>query len=184
MLALRAIPLMLAALVLGAHFLRADQVGLTAACIVFPAILMIRSRWVLRTIRIMALLAAAWWLLVTYTIFRVRLATDQPWLRMVLIMLAVAALTALVGRLFRSPQVQAHYPDRAHAAGQSVAVFFLVWGTLNLGQFLAGPLLILGRLSPWLPGIEVLLLAILAAWWIEHQALKRSLNPHIQENEQ
>ena len=92
------------ALLIAAHFLRTGAYVLTAAGALFPAILILRNRTAVRIVQLLLLLAAAEWLRTLLSIALERQALDQPWLRMALILAAVAAITVasavLVGRSF------------------------------------------------------------------------------------
>jgi len=46
----------IACLLLGAHFLRAGQILLTIGCVVFPLLLVIKARWSLRLIQLVMFL--------------------------------------------------------------------------------------------------------------------------------
>jgi len=94
---------------MAAYFSRADQPGLVLANLLFPAILLIRRRWVLTAARIMTLVGGVVWLWTEWAILQVRLEQGAPWVRMTIILTAVALFTAVSGLAFRSPRVRERY---------------------------------------------------------------------------
>ncbi len=99
----------LACLLLGAHFLRQGNLIVTGLCLLAPCLLFIKKRWVLRLSQGVAYTSALVWLYTTYVLVRQRMMFDAPWLRMLLILLGVTALTALAGYLLSSDVVKRRY---------------------------------------------------------------------------
>lgn len=97
--ALRIVLFVVAALLLGAHFLRAGQWALVALCLATPLLFFWRRRWALLLLQAAAYLAAAIWLVLAWQLLDERLALGRPWLVAVAILAAVAAYTALAGAL-------------------------------------------------------------------------------------
>jgi hypothetical protein len=92
------------ALLIAAHFLRTGSYLLAAPSAVFPALLLLRTRLAVRIVQLLLILAAAEWLRTIALIAAERQAFAQPWMRMALILGAVAAVTftsaVLLGRRF------------------------------------------------------------------------------------
>jgi len=87
----------------GLHFLRMDDKGLFAACLMLPLLFLVRREWA-RYVLLTALCSmAAMWIAVLIQISRVRFQMDEPWGRFAVIIAAVFALTILaaifVGRI-------------------------------------------------------------------------------------
>ena len=89
-------PIVLSALVLGAHFMRRGEwlpMGLSIALLALP---FVRRPWARRMIQLALLLAAAEWVRTLMGFVAERRATGEPWLRMAIILGAVIAV-ALAG---------------------------------------------------------------------------------------
>lgn len=89
------IPIVLSALTLGAHFLRAGHPLLALAAVALPLLLVPRSAATLRLMQGLLLLGALEWLRTLAGILELRRALGQPWQRMAVILGAVALVTAL-----------------------------------------------------------------------------------------
>ena len=101
-----------AALLVAAHFLRVGNWIGVALCLAAPLLFLVRQRWSLLLLQGLAFAAAAVWLWTAWQIAEMRLAFGEPWLRAVLILAAVAAVSALAGGLLRSGSMQARYRGR------------------------------------------------------------------------
>jgi hypothetical protein len=106
---LRLIPVILSFLLLSAHFYRAGYLILTLLCVGVSFLLFIRKSWVPRLFQILLVLGALEWLRSLYYFAAMRIAWDQPWTRLAIILSAVALFTALSGLVFRSKAVRARY---------------------------------------------------------------------------
>lgn len=115
---LRLIPITLASLVLGAHFLRDGTVALVLLCVLLPFLLLIRRRWVLHLLQGYSLIAALVWAQTTYALGQSRMAEGEAWLRMLLILGGVTLFTLWAGYLLRSPRVRARYLPRPEQSRQ------------------------------------------------------------------
>jgi hypothetical protein len=104
------IPFMFAALLLGAHFLRSGHILLVIVCLASPLLFLIRKRRSLQLLQCLIFAGALVWLHTVYVLMQQRIAAGAPWVRMFLILSAVAAYTLLSGILLRSPSVWKRYP--------------------------------------------------------------------------
>ena len=105
----RVIPVILAALLLGAHFWRAGNLVLAVMCGLMPLLLFIKQRWSWLTVQLFAYAGVAIWLYTTVTFVQERIYWGQPWLRLVFILGGVALFTAWAGFLLNSPRVKVRY---------------------------------------------------------------------------
>jgi len=110
--ALRLVPVILSFLLLGAHFYRSGLPIGAGFCVVIPVFLLVRDSWVPRLIQIFLLLGALEWLRTLFVIANMRIAYDQPWVRMAIILGAVALFTALSGLVFRSKTLRKRYAGK------------------------------------------------------------------------
>lgn len=120
---LRLIPVIVASLVLGAHFLRDGMIVLVVLCLLFPFLLLIRRRWVLQVLQVYTVVGALVWAQTTYALVQFRVAEGEPWLRMFLILGGVTLFTLWAGYLLRSPRVLGLYPPRPGEHGPEPGAF-------------------------------------------------------------
>jgi len=105
----RIIAISLAALVLGAHFLRDGNILLTVVFALSPLLLLIKQRWVLWVLQAIAYVGAVLWLQTAIQILNQRLLLGEPWLRMVIILGVVAAFSVFAGVLMNGKVMQDKY---------------------------------------------------------------------------
>ncbi|MCJ7558455.1 MAG: hypothetical protein MUP90_16290 [Gammaproteobacteria bacterium] len=109
----RLLPAILSLLLLAAHFFRSGMEILTGVCAVLPLLLFFRQRWVPPVIQVALILGVVEWLHTLYSFAQVRIAMDQPWTRLAVILGAVALLTGLSTLVFRNRFVRQRYiPSR------------------------------------------------------------------------
>jgi hypothetical protein len=107
-------PVVLSLLILGAHFLRAGNLILVALVLALLGLLPVRRRWAARVIQAALMLGAVVWVRTAVELAALRTQAGQPALRLVLILGAVAVLTALSGLVFRLARVRSWYgPGRS-----------------------------------------------------------------------
>jgi len=106
---LRVLPVILSLLLLGAHFYRAGLPVVSAACLVLPLLLLLRKSWVPRLFQVLLLLGALEWLRAVYGFVAMRIAFGEPWLRLAIILGAVALFTGLSGLVFRLRKLRMFY---------------------------------------------------------------------------
>lgn len=101
---MRWIAVVLAFLLLGAHFLRGGHVIVVALLLAAPVVAMIvRRRWMRRMVQVLLVLGGGVWLLTAYAIYSNRVETGEPYVRMLIIMGAVAAFTLLAAAAVPMP---------------------------------------------------------------------------------
>ena len=108
---LRIVLYVLAALLLGAHFLRGGDLALVALCLATPLLFLWRRPQALLLLQAGAYLGAATWLLVAWQLVVERQALGRPWGSALAILAAVAAVTLLSGVLLHSPVMRRGYRD-------------------------------------------------------------------------
>ena len=105
----RLLPVFLSALLLAAHFFRAQMYPLIAASLAFPFVLMLARRWSARLVQTALVLGAIEWVRTMLMLVMARQAAGQPWMRMAIILGSVAALTAASGLVFRLGPLKERY---------------------------------------------------------------------------
>ena len=101
----------LAALLLGAHFLRAGNMLLVLLCIAAPFAFFHRRRHSLVLLQILAYGAAITWLTAAWQLVQARLSAGQDWTLAAAILGAVALYTLLAGLLLNSRAMRERYPQ-------------------------------------------------------------------------
>lgn len=107
--ALRLLPVLLSFLLLAAHFYRAGQLLIAVGCLLLPLLLLVRRPWVPWLFQALLVLGALEWLRTLYVFAGMRMAFDQPWGRLAVILGTVAAFTALSGLVFLGTRLRSRY---------------------------------------------------------------------------
>ena len=106
---IRLLPVILSFLLLGAHFYRSGNVILTSLCIAVLLLLILRKHWVPRLFQVLLALAALEWLWTLYGMAAMRIAWNQPWTRLAVILIGVALFTLLSSLVFRNDRLRTFY---------------------------------------------------------------------------
>lgn len=111
--ALRITAIVFSLLVLGAHFLRGGNIALCAVCVGLIGLLRVRRPWARRTLQVVLGLGAVEWIRLTFEIAEVRVRAGEPWERMAVILVAVAAVAALAVAGLESKAMRGRFEPRA-----------------------------------------------------------------------
>jgi hypothetical protein len=103
------LPIIASFLLIGAHFLRASHLLLVSLSLIFPFLLLVRRRWAARTIQLALVCAALEWGRTLIEIWREGVAFGEPYLRLMLFLGAVIALTLGSALIFHSPAMNRRY---------------------------------------------------------------------------
>ena len=106
---IRVIPLILASLLLAAHFLRDGNLVLTLLCGSFPLLLLIKKPWSWLAGQLFAYSGAVVWLYITVALVQQRIYWGMPWFRLVMILGGVAVFTSWAGYLLNAAPVKEKY---------------------------------------------------------------------------
>lgn len=101
--------MILAYLLLAAHFLRIGNFGLVALCFLMPILLLIKKRWSLITLQISLYIGAWIWARTAIIIIHERIMLGYSWTKVAIIMGSVALFTFLAGLLLNSPIMRERY---------------------------------------------------------------------------
>ena len=99
-----------AALLLGAHFLRAGNFLILAVCLAAPLLFFYRRRWSLIALQVLAYCASATWVAVAIDLVQMREQLGQRWTAAAIILGSVALFTLISGLLLNSRRITARYP--------------------------------------------------------------------------
>ncbi len=105
----RLLPVLISFLLVAAHFFRAGQVFFVILMLCMPLLLLLRQSWVPVVIQVVLLLAAVEWLRTLINIAQLRVHTGEPWVRMAVILGAVALFTAASGLVLRNAALRAWF---------------------------------------------------------------------------
>ena len=94
------LPVMLSALLLGAHFFRADLVPLAVVVALLPAVLVVKRAWAARLAQLVLALGALEWLRTLIVLVAARREMGQPWTRLAVILGLVTLVTLGAGLMF------------------------------------------------------------------------------------
>ncbi|MGE5162241.1 MAG: hypothetical protein ACM3O5_12095 [Betaproteobacteria bacterium] len=99
----------IAALLLAAHFYRAGQVALAALSVGALVLLAVPRPWAARVLQLALLAGAIEWLRTLALFASARMAMGQPYFRLTLILVAVAAFTAASAAVFQQSALRRRY---------------------------------------------------------------------------
>jgi hypothetical protein len=103
------VPVILSLLVLGAHFLRGGNLFLVLVAVGLVACLAARRPWVPRLAQAALLLGAIEWVRTLALFAAERMRGGEPYLRLVIILGAVALVTALSALVFETARLKQRY---------------------------------------------------------------------------
>jgi hypothetical protein len=99
----------LAAILLAAHYYRAGHFLLAALAVGALVLLAVPRAWSARLLKVALLAGAFEWLRTLALFASARMAAGQPYLRLTLILVGVAAFTAASAAVFQQPAVRRRY---------------------------------------------------------------------------
>lgn len=107
--ALRLVPVLLSAVLVAAHFLRAGDLLMVGLCLGSPLVLLIKRPWVPRVMQAGLLLAAIVWFFTAVEIVERRIAVGASWTAAVIILGSVAAWTLGSASVFETRGLRERY---------------------------------------------------------------------------
>ena len=107
--ALLYVPIVLSLLVAGAHFMRDGNELVVAAVLALLGVLFVRQPWAARLVQVALALAAVEWVLTIYGLVQVRIALEQPYTRMAIILGTVVGVTLVAALLFETKTLRRIY---------------------------------------------------------------------------
>lgn len=106
---LRLLPVFISFLLMAAHLVRAGQIVLAFLVPALLLLLVLKKNWVPWVIQLTLLLGAVEWLRTLYSVAQMRIEFGMPWMRMAIILGAVALFTALSCLVFRSKALRSRF---------------------------------------------------------------------------
>jgi ferredoxin len=155
----------LSLVLLAAHFLRYGNIGLSLFCAGLAAVTATQRGWLRTALMGMLALGLVVWADAWADILRVRWAAGQPWLRLSLILAAVAGLGVGAILWLYGPGGRRFFSRQAEAAFPAGLIFLLTAVVLGLvREKLRFPILLADRFLPGAGWLEILLLGFYGAW--------------------
>src|SRR5512140_2875026 len=114
-------PAILAAIVLGAHFLRAGHPALVLASLCLIVLLFVRRPWAARVVQAGLCLGTLEWLHTLTVLVTLRMQSGEPFTRLAIILGSVAAVTALSAVLFQTRTLRQRFHLGASTPPQTEA---------------------------------------------------------------
>ncbi len=96
-------------ILLAAHFSRANNTFLAVLALGLPLLLLIKKKWVIYVLQGVSYLSAIIWLYSGYQYIQLRVEAGHDWLRLLLIMGAIALYSAWSGYWLRSSKIEEAY---------------------------------------------------------------------------
>lgn len=109
MTALRLLPAILSCVLMAAHVLRMGMATLAVIILFLPLLFLLRRAWVPLLMQGVLALAALEWLRTALVLARGRIVAGEPWMRMIVILAAVVAVTVASALLLEHPGVRRRY---------------------------------------------------------------------------
>ena len=103
------VPIVLSLLLLGAHFARYGNTIVVATIVVLAGLLFVPRWWVARLMQCVFAFGALEWLWTMLVLIQARQAVGAPYLRLAIILGAVAAITVLAGFVFQAKPLKTFY---------------------------------------------------------------------------
>lgn len=105
----RIIPYVFMIILLAAHFSRAGNEILAGITLLIPFLLLIKHKWVIYSLEILAYLSSVIWLQGAYQYIQIRVASGDDWVRLLAIMGTVALYSAWTGYFLPSDKIKEVY---------------------------------------------------------------------------
>ncbi|KAA3610476.1 MAG: hypothetical protein D8M58_05305 [Calditrichaeota bacterium] len=105
----RLFPIILALILLGAHFSRNSYNLLAMVSVLLPFLLFVKRMWVIHLLQGTVFLGGLSWAISTYTLVMGRISFGQPWTRLFIILFIVTLFTFWAGYWVKGPKVIEKY---------------------------------------------------------------------------
>jgi peptidoglycan biosynthesis protein MviN/MurJ (putative lipid II flippase) len=105
MIIFRLLPVILSFLLVAAHFSRADQTIPAIVALIFPLLLLIRKRIIIRLFQVVLILAGAEWIRAMLGYIEVRKTLGDDYIRLAVILSVVAIYTAASGLFLQNKKI-------------------------------------------------------------------------------
>ena len=114
----RLIPVIVSCLLMSAHFSRANMSGIALIWLLLPFLLFVKRDWIARIFQILMLIGSIIWLETAYRLIKIRLALDGSWMRLAIILGAVALFTLLSALVFENKKLKERFKKKSTLINQ------------------------------------------------------------------
>lgn len=160
--------IILMSLMLCAHFLRDGQIGLVAAYLLLPLLLLPKRKWCLMVVVLGLGVGALVWLITGIQLAAERMASGESWIRAMIIMGSVAIITAITAwRTAKRATLSRYSPDHSSTIA-GISAFSIVFILCAFPQIIMhNPVpLLLERFVPGSGWLEIFGLSLYAGWLV------------------
>lgn len=165
-----------ASTLLAAHFSRIQNDWLALFALLFPTILFIRRGWAYRIFQLYLCVGGIIWIERALYLRTIRIEENQPWVRLVIILGVVVLFTFAAALMLQRQKMRNRYlkADGLPPYHLSLIAFGVTTILLTFVHFkVKPPVLLLERFIPGAGMIEVILLAVYAAWMTEKMLMAK-----------
>lgn len=157
------------ALLLGAaHFWRMGHTGEAAVCLAWIPACFLRRAWMRPVSFLLFALLAAEWLLTTKMLAGMRLAAGMPWVRLVVILLSVAAVSGAAALSLLTRAGKAWFCRGSGDDAAQAAAFLLAATPLLCMARFAPQIMLVHRIAPGFGALQALAAGFWSAWVCAH----------------
>lgn len=165
---LRMILVILSMGLLAAHFSRHQEPALVWICLILPALLLFRRKWISNLVQFSLLVGTFEWIRTLILLVQIRQAAGEPWIRLIIILGSVSLFTLVSLVLFRQQKLQTHFNRASETAKISTITFILTSVLLGIVHLkVQPPMLLLERFFPHYGWLEIFGLSLYAGWLTE-----------------
>jgi hypothetical protein len=153
------IPPILSTLLMAAHFSRVDNNWLAILCLALPFLLIIKKLWVKRVYQILLVTGGPIWIQRTIVLIRMRQEAGESWIRLAVILSAVALFTMFSSLSFETKKARKRYDIVETSNGPIVYSFLLTAVLLGFVHWKVNDptMLLMERFLPGAGWVEILL---------------------------
>ena len=105
----KTIPFIITCVLIAAHFLRDGNILMVLVSLIFPLLLLVKKKWVLILSQLFAYMGGGLWLGTTMQIANERIAFNEDWTRMAIILGTVTAFSIFSGFSLNHQKVTENY---------------------------------------------------------------------------
>jgi NAD-dependent dihydropyrimidine dehydrogenase PreA subunit len=165
---IKLIPVFLSVPLLCAHYLRNGDYAMIFFWLASISLLFFKRSWTIRAFQILLLGSAGIWVSTIIRIMQARLMIGEPWVRMAVILGAVALLTIGSALILNRKKIGERLVVKNQYTSQSLAAYIVTFVLLAIVQSkVSFPVLITERFAHNLGWLEILALSIYAGWLTE-----------------
>jgi len=111
MVILYSIPIVLSSFLIAAHFIRNDLQLIAVACLLLPLLLLFRKSWIPKLTTAFLVLYSIEWVRTMFSFIEQYKVQERPFLKLVMILSSVIALTLLSSTVFKTQAMKKRYRE-------------------------------------------------------------------------